>query len=743
DDLRFRTWEADRLFREHYDMILGPADVAMLITRTEGWAAGLQLYRLAARHQPLDARRRLIGELSATRVGRDYLARNVLSGLPSDLQSFLLDTAALPVLTGPLCDQVTGRSDSIEVLEHLEHHQLFTIAIDQRGTYRYHEVLRAHLDACLQQRRGGAGAAAHHRRIGQLLESQGLVVDALHAFSRAGDWTAVRRLVVDRLAAPDVAAGPIVGDAWIELVPAPIVENDPYLLLARARERTVNGRFAAAMRDYDRAGSGAATDALARICADERAELVMYTGRSEADAGQRIQKGADTSGWLADLRRVAQASDLEAVTDFVAAGGAVSSEGSCGAHLRADLVRAVAALVVGQTTTAHSLLSDVVRHPRADSRVAAMAELGLVVTEAMSAYAAGTTALAPTRVDHVVSILERCGLGWAARVARAALAMTTQSDGTDAALTVRQDCQRDADMWGTALAALFEALGHARDGGDPSASFDASLDALAAVGATSLQSMVVRLRVPTTTPVVTGVDARVGPPVRVHCFDALELTIDHRRVDLSAVRPRALSVLRLLALHAGRAVHCETLMDSLWPDVEPDAARHSLHVAVSSLRKAMPTGSAAAIVRHGDAYRLELSPDDFCDVRDFRRSLASATTASAQGHLERALQEATRAVDLYRGDLLLDEGPADWVVGPRESLRLDMIRACVIGGDAAMQLGSFHAASRVAERGLAVDRYADPLWRILIDALERSSDVASADRIRRSWQEMMDELGVA
>ena len=41
DDLRFRTWEADRLFREHYDMILGPTDVAMLITRTEGWAAGL------------------------------------------------------------------------------------------------------------------------------------------------------------------------------------------------------------------------------------------------------------------------------------------------------------------------------------------------------------------------------------------------------------------------------------------------------------------------------------------------------------------------------------------------------------------------------------------------------------------------------------------------------------------------------------------------------------------------------
>jgi LuxR family maltose regulon positive regulatory protein len=63
-DGRLPDVEADRLFREHYGMILGPADVAMLITRTEGWAAGLRLYNLAARDQPLDARRRLIGELS-------------------------------------------------------------------------------------------------------------------------------------------------------------------------------------------------------------------------------------------------------------------------------------------------------------------------------------------------------------------------------------------------------------------------------------------------------------------------------------------------------------------------------------------------------------------------------------------------------------------------------------------------------------------------------------------------------
>ena len=206
------------------------------------------------------------------------------------------------------------------------------------------------------------------------------------------------------------------------------------------------------------------------------------------------------------------------------------------------------------------------------------------------------------------------------------------------------------------------------------------------------------------------------------------------------MRPRAVSVLRLLALHAGRAVHCETLMDSLWPDVEPEAARHSLQVAVSSLRKAVP---APAIVRQGDAYRLEMPADAFCDVRIMHTSLASASSSMAKGHFSSALDEAKRAIDVYRGDLLLDEGPADWVVGPRDALRVDMVRACVIAGEAAMRLGIMHEASRAAERGLAVDRYADPLWRILIESLEQSSDLASADRVRRSWHEMMEELGVA
>ncbi len=730
DDLRFRTWEADRLFREHYDMILGPADVAMLITRTEGWAAGLQLYNLAARDQPLDVRRRLIGELSATRVGRDYLARNVLAGLPEDLQTFLIETSALPVLTGALCDKVTGRTDCAAVLEHLEHNQLFTIPVDQRGTYRYHEVLRAHLDACLQQRRGSADAAAHHRRVGELLEAEERIDDALHAYSRAGHWSAVSRLVVHRMAHPTML-GPFTGDAWIELVPAPIVENDPYLLLARARERTVNGRLGAALRDYDRAAVGAAIDTLARTCEEERAAL----------AGWSDPQAPIPPGWLGELRRAAQtASD-----DVVAPESMPLSniDGLEPGELRSVLGQGLAFLAINQPEAAAEILSLVLRHPLADSRSAAIADFALVLADGLIAVHSGGAPLEPARIEKVASVVDRCGLGWTARMTRASLALTSQADGCAAAKAVQEDCVRDADPWGAALSMLFEGVGHLLRAEEASDAFDEAAKAFTELGADAMVTLVGQLRGDLSVERGTRSGPRVTVSMRVYCFAALELVIDDAPVDLSVVRPRAMSVLRLLALNAGRPVHREVLMESLWPEVDPDAALRSLQVAVSSLRKVLPSRPSPGITRQGDAYQLEMSPEAFCDVRSFQVWLSSAAAAMTRGDHRRAVDAAVRATDVYRGDLLIDEGPAEWVVGPRDALRLDMVRACTIGAESAMKLGIPQEATRMAERGLAVDRYADALWRVQIESLEQSSDKASAERVRRSWQEMMDELGVA
>ena len=80
----------------------------------------------------------------------DYLVEEVLAHQPQPVRDFLLRSAVLDRLTGPLCDAVLGRDDAGAMLRTLERANLFLVALDdQREWYRYHQlfadVLRARL----------------------------------------------------------------------------------------------------------------------------------------------------------------------------------------------------------------------------------------------------------------------------------------------------------------------------------------------------------------------------------------------------------------------------------------------------------------------------------------------------------------------------------------------------------------------------------------------------------------------
>ena len=104
-DLRFRSWEVEQLFGSIYREPLPPEDLAKLSRRTEGWAAGLQLFHLATTGKPWATRRQAVASLGAeSRLVRGYLTQNVLDDLPTDLRSFLIETSVLGRLTPDLCD---------------------------------------------------------------------------------------------------------------------------------------------------------------------------------------------------------------------------------------------------------------------------------------------------------------------------------------------------------------------------------------------------------------------------------------------------------------------------------------------------------------------------------------------------------------------------------------------------------------------------------------------------------------
>ena len=148
-DLRFSTDEARRFMRETMRLALPPAQLARIEERTEGWVAGLQLAALSLRGQT-DTPALLDDMTAPPRYIAEYLIDEVLERQPEDVQAFLLQTALLERLSGPLCDAVTGRSDSAALLDQLMRAQLFVTPLDSSQTwYRYHhlfaEVLRERL----------------------------------------------------------------------------------------------------------------------------------------------------------------------------------------------------------------------------------------------------------------------------------------------------------------------------------------------------------------------------------------------------------------------------------------------------------------------------------------------------------------------------------------------------------------------------------------------------------------------
>ena len=122
------------------------------------------------------------------------------------------------------------------MLDEFEQRQLFTSSEDDGETFRYHEVLRTHLEWALVEEYGAAGARQWYSRSAALLESIGDQRAAVRAYARAEDWGAVARLIQAR------GSGPDDGVAGTDLLlPASVVEHDPWLTLAEARRRVREG----------------------------------------------------------------------------------------------------------------------------------------------------------------------------------------------------------------------------------------------------------------------------------------------------------------------------------------------------------------------------------------------------------------------------------------------------------------------------------------------------------------------
>ncbi|MBE0696662.1 MAG: tetratricopeptide repeat protein, partial [Anaerolineaceae bacterium] len=273
--LRFNLEEAGEFLNHSMQLALEADDVAVLETRTEGWIAGLQLAAISL--QGCDNRRSFIASFHGEdRFIADYLVEEVLQLQPEHIQAFLLHTALLQRFNASLCNVVTGRSDSAQILARIEADNLFLLPLDnQRQWFRYHALFARMLQKNLEQTASPEIRSTVLHRASEECIRQGLLVEGVQYLFDAGDESSAAQLIFQlshvlfqRNELPWLMH-------WASLLPEKVIGELPGLCIsfAWAAHATGNPTLAQRMLELAEAHAGLDVDTFLSLAPTEQAGL--------------------------------------------------------------------------------------------------------------------------------------------------------------------------------------------------------------------------------------------------------------------------------------------------------------------------------------------------------------------------------------------------------------------------------------------------------------------------------------
>jgi LuxR family transcriptional regulator, maltose regulon positive regulatory protein len=287
-DLRFTAEEAERFLNERMGLCLAAGDIAALESRTEGWIVGLQLAALSLQGEKRPAAfiKAFAGD---NRYVIDYLLDEVFARQSQEVQSFLLRTAILERLYGPLCDALLAHSGSQALLEALEQSNLFVIPLDsKRRWYRYHhlfgDLLRYRLQLAYPQE-----VAELHRRAAAWYEQERHHGEALNHLFTAGELERAASLIERAGLEALWERGEVATlSAWLRRLPEDLLRSRPRLLLLKAWTMHLTGKIDA-IEPLVHLAEGQLQEGEAQELFGEAATLRAFVHRMRGDLPRAIE----------------------------------------------------------------------------------------------------------------------------------------------------------------------------------------------------------------------------------------------------------------------------------------------------------------------------------------------------------------------------------------------------------------------------------------------------------------------
>lgn len=214
---------------------------------------------------------------------------------------------------------------------------------------------------------------------------------------------------------------------------------------------------------------------------------------------------------------------------------------------------------------------------------------------------------------------------------------------------------------------------------------------------------------------------------------------DAPQKDREGLRRKGREILAFLALHSGGAT-IETLLAALFPDDDPATAivrlRRDIYNVRDVLRRATTIPDAMFVAFGSERYQLnaDLVETDVWVLEQAFNSLGRDSPGEGR------VSALNQILSAYSG-LLLEHAPYEWIdIGLRENYVRRVVDAAVKLSDTLEQSGDVEGALRAAERALAADRDAEPLYRRVMTLQMTLGHPDSAKRTLRELEARLSEI---
>ncbi len=225
--------------------------------------------------------------------------------------------------------------------------------------------------------------------------------------------------------------------------------------------------------------------------------------------------------------------------------------------------------------------------------------------------------------------------------------------------------------------------------------------------------------------------------MQVRFFGEFEAVAGGVPVPVRGAKQR--TVLALLALHRGKPVSADLLIDALWGDRQVANPVNALQAQIGQLRRTL---GATAILTSDAGYALDIGPDDL-DAARFEQLVAKGRRLLEEGEMALASTTLGEALQLRRGEPLTEFAYAGFADAERAHLAEVTLVAIETRAEADLALGRHGELVGELEALCREHPLRERLWELLMLALYRAGRQAEALRAyTEARNRLVGELGI-